>query len=97
MDLKGHCHENHFKNTRVHVLIMYLVYNSWIFVVSDLPYYQSCIISFSLFLQAFWQDAIKKQKLRAIFGADYAIKMGYYAINYANCAIFSSAILSIFY
>ena len=40
---------------------------------------------------------IKKQKLRDIFGADYAIRMGYYAINYANCTIFSSAILSIFY
>ena len=39
----------------------------------------------------------KKQKLCDIFGVDYAIRVGYYAINYANCVIFSSAILSILY
>jgi len=34
------------------------------------------------------QNKKKKQKLHEISGADYGILTGYYAINYANYAIF---------
>ena len=40
---------------------------------------------------------IKNRNNAKFFEADCAIRMGYYAINYANFVIFSSAILSIFH
>ena len=44
---------------------MDLVYNSWIFVILDLRYYPSCIISSSLFL-CLYEHALRRNQLSVV-------------------------------